>query len=273
MENHYQLLDSGEGEKLEKFGRFILSRPCSQAVWEKKLHPSLWSGADAHFTRTGAMKWVKPLPGPWECDISGLSFKLQTTDFGHVGVFPEHAPHFSWMEGLIRSQSKEVSVLNLFAYSGGATLACAKAGAKVCHLDSSKGMTAWAKENALLNGLNDAPIRWIIDDAMKFLAREERRGACYDAILLDPPTFGRGGKGEVFKIEEKIIPLLKSCQKVLKPDPLFILFTSHTPQFSPLVMKHLFHDAFGNQDVQTGELVIDGNRPLPLGTFARWGRC
>jgi 23S rRNA (cytosine1962-C5)-methyltransferase len=272
MDNSYTLLDSGNGRKLERFGPIVISRPCAQAVWNQTLSKKEWERADGVFTREDSKGWLKGIEKPWECTISEIRFKLATTDFGHLGVFPEQALHWRWMNELIASQKREVEVLNLFAYSGGATLACAKGGARVCHLDASKGMIAWARENCALNGLNQAPIRWICDDVMKFLAKEERREKLYDAIILDPPSYGRGAKGEVFKIEEKIIPLLQSCQKLLKKDPLFFLFSCHTTQFSPLVMKHLVEDLFGFSDVEVGEMAIEGKRPLPSGTFARWQR-
>lgn len=271
MDETYELLDSGEGRKLERFGEFVLDRPSSQAVWERSLDDVSWKRADGIFTREGEMRWLKKVNREWECLISGIRFKISLTDFGHVGVFPEMAPFWNEMEMLLRNCGKDqVQVLNLFAYSGGASFACAKGGAHVCHLDASKGMIAWARENAELNGLVDAPIRWIPDDVMKFLQREDRRGRRYDAIILDPPSYGRGGKGEVFKIDEKVVELLRLCKKVLTPNPLFLLFTCHTPNFSPLAMKNLFNQTMSLPGVEVGELVIQGPIPLPSGTFARW---
>lgn len=277
MENYYLLLDSGNGQKLEQFGSFTLIRPCAQAVWNP-VNPEAWKNADAIFTREGNNKWLNKnrLPSIWEIRVANILFKIETTDFGHLGIFPEQQLFWQWIQEKISSQSnpEKIQVLNLFAYSGGSTLAAAKAGAQVCHLDASKGMVAWARENAQKNGLNNAPIRWIVDDATKFLQRELKRENFYDAIILDPPTFGRGAKGEVFKIEEDIIPLLNLCKSLLKEKPLFILFSCHTPGFSNLVMHHLLSqvtkDLRGSIDY--GEMIIPSNTSfsLPSGTFARW---
>src|SRR3569832_2195063 len=195
----YQLLDSGAEQKLERFGQYLLSRPCSQAVWKTALSPGEWKKADATFTREPANKWMgTTLPASWVVEHQGIRFKLMPTDFGHVGMFPEHALLWTWMRNRIKQGSQ---ILNLFAYTGGVTLAAAQAGAEVCHVDASKTTVAWARENCALNELEKAPIRWIVDDVIKFLQREVRRGRTYDGIILDPPTFGRGSKGEVFKIE------------------------------------------------------------------------
>jgi 23S rRNA (cytosine1962-C5)-methyltransferase len=239
--NSYKLIDSGDGRKLEQFGPYILSRPCSQAVWKKTVSEEQWRNADAIFTREEENRWIKKahLPTQWSCDVDSLIFKIQPTDFGHLGMFAEQRPFWSWMRDLIKKQPRKIKALNLFAYSGGSTLACAQGGAEVCHLDASKGMVAWARENAALNKLEGAPIRWITDDVIKFLQREIRRQNRYDAIILDPPTFGRGAQGELFKIEQQIIPLLQMCKEVLSDHPLFILFSCHTPGFTPHALRNL----------------------------------
>lgn len=276
----YALIDSGQGRKLERFGPHLLSRPAAQAVWKQLLPESDWQKADALFTREGENKWIKTshLPESWAIEAAGIRFKISPTDFGHLGVFPEQIPFWIWIQETIKhalKSRKEVQVLNLFAYSGGSTLAAAKAGAQVCHLDASKGMVAWARENAALNNIENAPIRWIVDDASKFLAREIRRGKRYDAIILDPPSFGRGAKGELFKIEEDLPRILEDCRTLFSDHPLFLLFSCHTPGFTPIAMQHLtaqmMHGLGGKIDV--GEMVLEGGPQvlsLPSGTYARW---
>lgn len=276
-ETMYQLIDSGAGRKLERFGPHLICRPCAQAVWIPQLPESEWQKADALFTREKGNEWTakKPLPENWNIEVSGIKFKLSSTDFGHLGIFPEQKGFWSWIQTILKDKKPKPSVLNLFAYSGGSTLAAAKAGAAVCHLDASKGMVAWARENAALNGLEQAPIRWIVDDVTKFLARELKRGVRYDGIILDPPTFGRGAQGEIFKIEEEIIPLLKACRALLSDKPLFVLFSCHTPGFTPIVMNHLLSQAMAgmNGHVDSGEMALSGEDTVlsvPSGTFARW---
>ncbi|BBI16439.1 Putative uncharacterized protein [Neochlamydia sp. S13] len=271
----YSLIDSGNGYKLEQFGPYTISRPCSQAVWEPRLSQESWDHAHAFFSREGQNKWTfrkEKLPDMWQIKVADIAFKISPTDFGHLGIFPEQRAFWKWIQS---TPIKGKRVLNLFAYSGGSTLAAAQAGAEVCHLDASKGMVAWARENAALNHLEKAPIRWIIDDVFKFLGRELRRGSRYDAIILDPPSFGRGANGEVFKIEEEINKLLRSCRELLTPKPLFILFSCHTPGFSPLVMKHLLHQNLDGLSgtIDEGEMLLEGSTetfPIPSGTFARW---
>lgn len=277
----YALIDSGHGRKLERFGPYLISRPSAQAVWQP-LHPeSEWKKADAVFTRESDNRWInKPnIADSWTVDVAGINFKIAPTDFGHLGIFPEQRDFWEWIQTFITQAiaegRKEVRVLNLFAYSGGVTLAAAKAGAHVCHLDASKGMVAWARENAALNQLEGAPIRWIVDDVGKFLAREVRRESRYDAIVLDPPSFGRGSRGEVFKIEEDLQGILSTCRQLLTDKPLFVLFSCHTPGFTPIVMGHLInqmmHSSGGHVD--TGEMVLRGEKgvlALPSGTYARW---
>lgn len=267
----YRLLDSGNQEKLEQFGKYLIARPCAQALWSPSEPRALWEKADARFTRDGGNQWQlrASLPKEWAVEIEGLEFKIAPTDFGHLGVFPEHSLLWSWMEPLIRKRGG-AQILNLFAYSGGATLAAARAGAKVCHLDASKGMVAWARENAERNNLQEAPIRWIVDDVTKFLGREKKRGNRYDGIILDPPSFGRGNQGELFKIEKDILPLLRACRELLSENPLFLLFSTHTPGMTPLVMEHLMEEVMQGGVIEKGEMIIPSQRPLPCGSFARW---
>lgn len=282
IEQTYTLLDSGNGRKLERFGPYVLSRPCSQAVWLPKLPDSIWNKADAIFVREGDTKWNflrKDIPPVWHIETSGVKFKISPTDFGHLGIFPEQKEFWQWIQTTIQQakqkRSEPINVLNLFAYSGGSTLAPAKAGAHVCHLDASKGMVAWARENAALNNLETAPIRWIVDDVGKFLQRELRRGKRYDAIILDPPSFGRGSQGEIFKIEEHLPIILKHCRALLSDHPLFILFSCHTPGFTPVTMKHLLMQMMEGTHgtIDQGEMVLTGAEnvlPVPSGTYARW---
>jgi 23S rRNA (cytosine1962-C5)-methyltransferase len=273
--DRYELLDSGDQRKLEKFGPFILSRPCSQALWKPVLQASEWAKADASFSRDGGNKWSykSKLPPSWVSSIQGLKFKISPTDFGHLGVFPEHSTLWEGMQGAL-SGRKEPRVLNLFAYSGGATLAAARAGAKVCHVDASKGMVAWARENAELNRFSDLPIRWIVDDVFKFLEREARRGSRYEGIILDPPSFGRGAKGEVFKIEQDIHFLLDLCVQLLSEEARFLLLTTHTPGMTPLVMEQLLGQKLSQKkgSLDAGEMLLPAARhlQLPCGSFARW---
>ncbi|MGL4540724.1 MAG: class I SAM-dependent methyltransferase [Candidatus Rhabdochlamydia sp.] len=266
----YSLIDSGDQQKLERFGAFTLIRPCSQAIWKPSLKK--WV-ADATFSRDEGNRWEykRPLPKDWVVDIENIRFKVAPTDFGHLGIFPEHSLLFSSMKKLLISR-KEPRVLNLFAYSGGATLACAQAGAKVCHVDASKGMISWARENAELNHLLHKPIRWIIEDVKKFLKKEIKRGSFYEAIILDPPSFGRGNKGEIFKIENDLIELLELCKNVLSKDPLFILFTTHTPGITPVVMQNLMQQLLPEGKIEAKELLLPSENgfSIPYGSFAWW---
>lgn len=261
----YQLIDSGDGKKWEQFGPYILCRPCPQAVWR----PTKRVEADAVFSRDGGNQWTykKQLPREWDMVLRDVRLKISLTDFGHLGVFPEHSSLWDWMRPQI---GKGDQVLNLFAYSGGATLAAAQTGADVCHLDASKGMVDWARENSALNKLQAAPIRWIVDDAIKFLQREEKRGRRYEGIILDPPTFGRGGKGEIFKIEDEIIPLLTLCKKILSDRPKFVIFSCHTPGFTPIVLEHLLFQVFG-KGAESGEMLLEspGTFSIPSGSYGR----
>ena len=264
---NYFLIDSGNQKKFERFGRYSIVRPCNQALWKPSL--SNWDSIDSCFSRDD--NWDCPLPESWIVEFGELKFKLSPTDFGHLGIFPEHRYIWEWAAGLIGEGS---SILNLFAYSGGATMAFAKAGAQVCHVDASQGMVKWARENAKLNGLEAHPIRWIVDDVMKFLQRELRRGRRYEGILLDPPSFGRGARGEVFKIERDIRRLLELCVQLLSARPLFLACTNHTNGMTPLVMHHLIEEALPGK-IESGELRLIGEkgRDIPKGTYARWTPC
>ncbi len=275
MKKAYSLIDSGDQQKLERFGDYLLVRPCSQAFWKPALSRKEWEAADAFFSRDegNVWTWRTRRPESWVVEVGGVQFKLLPTDFGHLGVFPEHSLFWPALKNEVQKRPG-ATVLNLFAYSGGATLALAQAGAKVCHLDASKGMVSWARENAALSGLSGAPIRWIVDDVLKFLKREIKRGSRYDGIILDPPSFGRGNQGEVFKIERDIHDLLKICAEVLTENPLFVLFTTHTPGMTPKAMEHLMKQMMPGRRglVETGEMILpsQSGMDLPLGSFAKW---
>jgi 23S rRNA (cytosine1962-C5)-methyltransferase len=273
----YALLDSGGGRKLEQFGAVTLARPAAQAAWKRDKRKT-WSKADAAFDRDGGNRWAgrEQLPESWLIEVDGIRFKLSATDFGHLGIFPEQRPLWRWIgETVQQHDTRQLNILNLFAYSGGSTLAAAHAGAAVCHLDASKGMVEWARENAALNDLGDAPIRWITDDAIGFLQREARRDRRYDGIILDPPTFGRGKKGEVFKIEEDLHRLLDACEAVLSDDPALFLLSGHTPGYSAQVLSNILEQRAAKWPagtVEFGEMLLEGDnaRPLPSGAYARW---
>ncbi len=275
----YELLDGGAGRKLERFGSRILSRPCAQALWQPQLPPAAWEAADASFDRQEGHRWQgrDRLPPYWNVTVDGLLFRLSGTDFGHLGLFPEQRDSWRWLDDVIRralaKRQREVQVLNLFAYSGGSTLAAARAGASVCHLDAAAGMVDWARDNARLNNLEQAPIRWMVDDAHKFMAREVRRRRRYDAIILDPPSFGRGARGEVYKIERDLPRTLDLCCELLSAEPLFILLSAHTPGITPLVLEHLLAERLPGGRLESGEMLLRGAeavRPIPSGCMARW---
>ena len=274
----YELLDSGNGLKLERFGRVILSRPAALAIWQPQ-KPALWKTATAEFDRKGGLVWRgrEKLPESWAVNLRGIKLKLSTTDFGHLGVFPETFDIWDRIEGAINTRKKNAAAapqfLNLFAYSGGATLMAAKAGAACCHLDASKGMVEWARENAALNGLTDAPIRWIVDDVHKFLEREVRRGRVYDAVLLDPPSFGHGARGELYKIERDLPKTLDLIKPLLSSNPLFLMLTCHTPGFSPAILANILRQFSSGARVESGEMMLTGAPDvfkLPSGTWACW---
>ena len=272
MHDDYELLDSGDGRKLERFGRYVLARPCSQALWRPCKSDSEWAKADASFDREDGNRWHgrSNLPKEWQIETAGIRFRLGGTDFGHLGIFPEQRAQWRWIRETVEGCGRKVSVLNLFAYSGGSTLAAALGGAEVCHLDASKGMVEWARENARLNGLGERPIRWIVDDAHKFMRREIRRGRKYDAIVLDPPTFGRGAGGEMYKIERDLKETLALVRDLLSETPLFVLFSSHTPGLSPIVAENILAQLFPTARLTSGEMLLEGaSLPCPSGIFCR----
>ena len=274
--NGYELLDSGNGAKLERFGEIVLARPCAQAVWQPQ-RPARWKSADATFDREDGNRWHgrNRLPQEWVIDVDGTRFRLSGTDFGHLGIFPEQRAQWTWIRETVAAAGRPVRMLNLFAYSGGSTLAAARGGAEVCHLDASKGMVQWARANAALNGLENHPIRWIVDDAHKFLNREIRRGRRYDGIILDPPTYGRGGNGETYKIERDLTETLRLCRALLSDSPLFLLLSAHTPGHTPIVLGNVLTQALRGLGgaVTSGEMVLAGAPDvflLPSGAYARW---
>lgn len=280
----YELLDAGGGQKLERYGSYVLLRPDPEALWKKTLPESVWKNADLEFVRSGnRTKWItkKDTPRDWNISFGDLTFSIRPTSFKHTGLFPEQLPNWQWMENVIKknvkSYDRPISVLNLFAYTGGATLACAQAGAEVCHVDGSKTAVAWARENAELSGLKDAPIRWIVDDVLMFLKREIKRGRRYDAIIMDPPSFGHGPKDELWKIEESFLLLMELCKQILSDEPLFILINGYTAGYSPIAYENNLKDIMEgkNGSIEIGELVIrqtSSEKLLPCGIFARWER-
>ena len=269
----YELVDSGDGRKLERFGKFLLARPCSQAMWRKSLPEREWNSADASFDREEGNRWHgrANLPKEWLISTAGIRFKLGGTDFGHLGIFPEQRSQWRWIREKVSHAGRPVKVLNLFAYSGGSTLAAALGGAEeVCHLDASRGMVEWARENARLNGLGEKGIRWIVDDAHKFMKREIRRARRYDAIILDPPSFGRGAGGEMYKIERDLGETLFLVKSLLTEKPLFVLFSSHTPGLSPVVANNILSQLFPHANIETGEMLLQGaSIECPSGVYGR----
>lgn len=273
----YRLVDSGNGRKLENVGGFIVDRPCGQAVWDKTLPAEQWHDIHAVFSREGGNSWSyrKKLPHEWIIEIDGLKFYISPTDFGHLGVFPEHRLSWQWMTEKIKNSGKPLKIMNLFAYSGAASIACAKAGADVTHVDASQKINDLAKRNAQLNEIPGAKIRWITDDVIKYLKREDKRGTKYDGVILDPPSFGRGTKGEVFKIDTHLPEILKLIKHVLSSEPAFIVLTCHTPGYTPMTLKNLLiqmmHGTYG--EIETCELTLDKGEteiPVPAGFFAAW---
>ena len=275
----YQLLDSGGFQKLERFGDIVLARPCAQAVWHPS-RPEVWRTATATFSREDGNRWQgrEKLPATWVIEVDGIQFQLSSTDFGHLGIFPEQREqwqHIARECAAFRERNgRAAKVLNLFAYSGGSTLAAARAGAEVCHVDASKGMVEWARKNAALNSLTEKPIRWIVDDVTKFLERELRRGQRYDLLILDPPSYGRGAKGEIFKIENDLPKLLSLLSQLFSDAPLGVLISCHTPELTPVSLHHLLLQAFGKSGtLHHGEMLLLGDAdtlPVPSGSFCRW---
>ena len=283
--NDYEVLDTSAGEKLERWGDYILVRPDPQVIWNTPHKVREWKQKKGHYHRSnkGGGQWeFFNLPEQWEISYGNLKFHLKPFHFKHTGLFPEQAVNWEWSGNLIReakkkNPGKEIKVLNLFAYTGGATVACADAGAAVTHVDASKGMVTWAKENAAASGLANAPIRYLVDDCVKFVEREIRRGNHYDAIIMDPPSYGRGPKGEIWKIEEKIFPLVQLCTKVLADKPLFFLINSYTTGLQPAVLSYMLNleikSRFGGT-VEADEigLPVRGKQGLvlPCGASGRW---
>lgn len=274
----YEVLDTGDGEKLERWKDILLRRPDPQAIWPKQ-QPNLWGKADAHYHRSarggGEWEFFRTLPQRWTVDYRELKFYVRPTGFKHTGLFPEQAVNWDWMSGLIRRAGRPIRVLNLFGYTGGATLACAAAGAKVTHVDAAKGMVQWAGENRRLAGIDETRVRWIVDDALKFVAREARRGNVYEGILMDPPSYGRGPGGEIWKLEDELFGLVDACEKVLAQDALFMLINSYTTGLQPAVLNNMLTMtvAKGRAGRVTADeivLPVTAGGVLPCGASGRW---
>lgn len=277
----YQIIDCSEGEKLERWGDYILLRPDPQVLWNTPKKDKAWKQLNGHYHRSskGGGEWeFMDLPEQWSIQYKELTFNLKPFAFKHTGLFPEQATNWDWFGDLIKNANREIKVLNLFAYTGGATLAAAKAGAKVTHVDASKGMVTWAKENAVSSGLGDAPIRWLVDDCVKFVERELRRGNRYDGIIMDPPSYGRGPKGEIWKLEEKIHPFIELTSQLLSDDPLFYLVNSYTTGLAPAVLTYMISTEVvskhgGKVEAQEIGLPVQASGlVLPCGASGRWSK-
>jgi 23S rRNA (cytosine1962-C5)-methyltransferase len=274
----YELLDCSGGEKLERWGQYVLRRPDPQAIWQTPKDRD-WDRADAVYRRSesGGGKWIKSeVPASWQIREGNLTFQVKLMNFKHTGIFPEQAANWAFIDDVIRHAGRSVRVLNLFAYTGAASLAAAAAGASVCHVDAAKGMVAWAKENAAASGLSDKPIRWIVDDCRKFVEKEIRRGKTYDAIIMDPPSYGRGPTGEVWKLEDGLWDFLQLCCGVLSERPLFVLISSYTTGLSPSVLTYLSETVFSarwggkSESQELGLPVTKSGLTLPCGAACRW---
>ena len=276
----YEILDMANGEKLEKWKDIVLIRPDPQIIWKEKSFPKKWEKVNAVYKRSnkggGGWSYKTKLPESWQVKYKNLTFNIKPMGFKHTGLFPEQAVNWDWMINKIQEAKRPIKVLNLFAYTGGASVACLYAGASVCHVDSSKGMVAWAKENVASSGLKDKPIRYIVDDVIKFVSREIRRGNKYDAIIMDPPSYGRGAKGEVWQFEQNIYELVELCSKVLSDNPLFFLINSYTTGISSTVLKNILSitvDKKYNGKLECGEIGLpmeNSKLVLPCGIFGRW---
>lgn len=274
----YEVIDCSKGEKLERWADYILIRPDPQVIWDTPKANSQWKQKNGHYHRSkkGGGEWeFFDLPEQWDLHYHSLTFHLKPFSFKHTGLFPEQAVNWDWFSDKILHAKRPIKVLNLFAYTGGATLAAAAAGASVTHVDASKGMVTWAKENAVSSGLKDAPIRWIVDDCVKFVERELRRGNRYDAIIMDPPSYGRGPKGEIWKIEDAIHPLIKLCARLLSENPLFFLINSYTTGLQPAVLAYMLGTELknfgGRVDAQEIGIPVSSNGfILPCGASGRW---
>ena len=276
----YEIIDMANGEKLERWKDIILVRPDPQIIWKDKSFPNKWKDINAVYKRSstggGAWDYKKKVPANWQVKYKNLTFNIKPMGFKHTGLFPEQAANWDWMIEKIKSAKREIKVLNLFAYTGGATVACLSAGASVCHVDSSKGMVAWAKENVISSGLQERPVRYIVDDVVKFVNREIRRGNKYDAIIMDPPSYGRGANGEVWKFEENICDLVEICKGVLSDNPLFFLINSYTTGISSTVLENILNlnitKTYGGK-VTNGEVglpMTNSKLILPCGIYGRW---
>ena len=274
----YEILDMANGEKLERWGDVILIRPDPQIIWKSKSFPRKWENTNARYNRSsaggGGWKYNKKMPENWQIKYKELTFNIKPMGFKHTGLFPEQAVNWDWMIAKIKNSKRDIKVLNLFAYTGGATVACSYAGASVCHVDSSKGMTTWAKENVASSGLEKRPIRFIVDDVVKFVNREIRRENKYDAIIMDPPSYGRGTNGEVWKFEENIADLVELCTKVLSDNPLFFLINSYTTGISSTVLEDILRlNIKKNGKFSHGEIGLpmrDSKLILPCGIYGKW---
>lgn len=275
----YEIIDCSKGEKLERWGDYILLRPDPQVLWDLPRKNPAWKKLNGHYHRSnkGGGEWeFFDLPKQWSINYKDLTFHLKPFTFKHTGLFPEQAVNWDWFSEKIRNAYREIKVLNLFAYTGGATLAAAKAGAKVTHVDASKGMVTWGKENAVASGLEDAPIRWLVDDCVKFVEREIRRGNHYDGIIMDPPSYGRGPKGEIWKLEEKIHPFIALASQLLSDNPLFFLVNSYTTGLAPAVLTYMISTEVGKKfggHVESQEIglpVKETGLILPCGASGRW---
>ena len=276
----YELIDCSDGERLERWGNTILVRPDPHVIWKTEKTNPLWRQPHARYLRsnTGGGRWTfyKDVPGHWTIGYGELQFNIKTMGFKHTGLFPEQAANWDWVMDKIRHAGRPVRVLNLFAYTGAATVACLKAGAEVCHVDAAKGMVAWAKENAAASGVSDRPVRWIIDDCQKFVEREIRRGRKYDALIMDPPSYGRGPSGEIWKLEQNLWPFVSLCAGVLSDTPLFVLINSYTTGLSPSVLSYVSCCVFGKRfggHAESRELclpVTESGLYLPCGASCRY---
>ena len=276
----YEILDMANGEKLERWGNYILERPDPQIVWQDKSFKDKWKMVDAIYYRSkkGGGHWenVNDIKASWQVKYKNLTFNIKQMGFKHTGLFPEQAVNWDYMIDKIKNSNRKIKVLNLFAYTGGATVACAYAGADVVHVDSSRGMVSWAKENIESSNLTDRYVRFIVDDCIKFVKREIRRGNKYDAIVMDPPSFGRGSNGEVWNIEESLYPLIKLCMEVLSDNPLFFLINSYTTGMSPKVLENILYMTVNKKykgKISSGEVGLpmkDSNLILPCGIYGLW---
>lgn len=275
----FELIDCSNGEKLERWGKYTLVRPDPQAVWNTPRTALGWKNRSARYARSssGGGHWDKGrLPESWQIKYEDMTFNIKPMNFKHTGLFPEQAVNWDYIRWKIRGAGREINVLNLFAYTGGATVAAASAGAKVCHVDAAKGMVSWAKENARSSGLESAPIRWIVDDCVKFVEREIRRGRKYDAVIMDPPSYGRGPSGEVWKLENNLYPFVELCAGVLSDDPLFVIINSYTTGLSASTLTYIAETVFSRRfggHAKSSELglpVTETGLVLPCGATCRW---